>query len=246
MTDALFLGELGSPQIGGVVAVTGDEGRHAVQVRRIRVGERVFVADGHGSAVHGEVVAAEKGSGLRVRVDEVLTQPEPQPRIIAVQALAKGDRDELAVESMTEAGVAEFIPWQASRSIVKWTPERMDKQLGRWRSTAREATKQSRRFRVPQVSEPLSTKQLCARFAECQAVYVLHEEATAPLAEHKLPDGDIMIIVGPEGGIAPDELEQFRAAEAQLVRVSDAVLRTSTAGLVAVAQLQALARRRAV
>lgn len=243
MTDALFLAPLDGVAVGGTIVVDGDEGRHAVVVRRIRVGERVMVADGEGHAIAGTVSLAEKGSGLHVDVEELLEQPAPRPRIIAVQALAKGDRDELAVESMTEAGVAEFLPWQASRSIVKWTPERLDKQLGRWRSTVREATKQSRRFRVPSVAEPVSTKQLSARFAGCAAVFVLHEDATVPLAHKDIPDGDVMIVVGPEGGISPAELEQFQAAGGQLVSVSDAVLRTSTAGLVAVAQLQALAAR---
>lgn len=242
MTDALFLADLDGVSLGGEVLVGGDEGRHAVSVRRIRPGERVFVSDGAGSAIHGEVLVADK-QGLRVRADRLLDTTEPSLRVVAAQALAKGDRAEFAVETMTELGISEIVPWRASRSVVKWeTGDRGAKQLSRWQSTAREATKQSRRFRVPVVSEPLRTDELCARIAMADACYVLHEEATEPLASKAIPSsGELMLVVGPEGGIAPDELDAFTSAGGVLVSVSDAVLRTSTAGVVALAQLQALA-----
>ena len=246
MTDALFLVEeaaLADAVVGGEIVVGGDEGRHAVVVRRIRPGERVLVADGRGSAVRGAVLSAEKSSGLRVRVDERLTEPQPDVRVSVVQALAKGDRAELAVETMTELGVAEIIPWQASRSIVRWSDgERGAKQLARWQAAAREATKQSRRFRVPPLSDPLTTKQICERIAASPAAYVLHEDATDWLADQR-PAADVLAVVGPRGGISPDELDAFGAGGALPVLVSDAVLRTSTAGVVALAQLQALVRR---
>lgn len=241
MTDALFLAPLDGAVLGSEVVVGGDEGRHAVTVRRIRPGETVFVADGDGHAIHGEVVEATK-AGLRVRVDGLYTSAEQQLRVVAVQALAKGDRAELAVEIMTELGIAEIVPWRASRSIVRWdTGERGAKQLSRWQSTAREATKQSRRFRVPPVTEPVRTDELCARIAVADACYVLHETATDWLRDVDVPaSGEVIVIIGPEGGISPDELDAFVAAGGRPVLVSDAVLRTSTAGVVALAQIQAM------
>jgi 16S rRNA (uracil1498-N3)-methyltransferase len=159
-------------------------------------------------------------------------------RVAVVQALAKGDRAELAVEMLTEVGVREILPWQASRSIVRWSAERGDKALARWRSTAREATKQSRRLTVPDVRPVLSTSRLCQEIEAADLALVLHEDADQPLREVALPPaGRVLVVVGPEGGIAPEELERFAAAGARSVTVSDAVLRTSTAGVVAVAGL---------
>ena len=240
MTDALFLLEslAGTrPTVGGEVVVDGPEGHHAVTVRRLRAGERVVVADGAGGGVRGEVVDATR-AGLRVRVTEVLDQPAPPVRLVVAQALAKGDRAELAVEMLTEVGVAEVVPWQASRSVVRWSADRVDRGLGRWRSTAREAAKQSRRLRVPTVSAPVATRGLVERLAAADLALVLHEDATDPIAAVPMPAaGEAVVVVGPEGGISPEELAAFEAVGARTVRVGDHVLRTSTAGVVALAAL---------
>jgi 16S rRNA (uracil1498-N3)-methyltransferase len=153
--------------------------------------------------------------------------------------LAKGDRAELAVEMLTEMGVDEIVPWQASRSIVRWSPDRAMRSLEKWRSTAREAAKQSRRLTVPKVSDRVSTAQLAQRVAIVDLALLLHEEAKESLAEVDLPSaGTILIIIGPEGGIAAEELRQLTQAGARSVSISEAVLRTSTAGVVALAGLK--------
>lgn len=244
MTDALFLAPLDSPQVGEDVFVAGDEGRHAVVVRRIHVGESVFVADGHGRAIHGEVTSAEK-SGLRVRVGEVLVEEVPAVEVVAVQALAKNGRDEQAIEAMTEVGVSGVVPWRASRSIVKWeSGPRGVRQLEKWRTTVREAAKQSRRFRVPDVTGPVTTGELCGLVAASDAAFILHEDATETLASIELPrQGRVLLVIGPEGGISPDELGSLIAAGGRPVTVARHVLRSSTAGVVALAQLQALLER---
>jgi len=240
VTDALFLLEslVGTrPTVGGEVLVDGPEGHHAVTVRRLRPGERVVVADGAGGGVRGEVVDATR-AGLRVRVTEVLDEPVPPVRLVVAQALAKGDRAELAVEMLTEVGVTELVPWQASRSVARWSADRVERGVSRWRSTAREAAKQSRRLRVPAVTEPLGTRALVERLAAADLALVLHEDATDPIASVPLPAaGEVVVVVGPEGGISPEELEAFAAAGARTVRVGDHVLRTSTAGVVALAAL---------
>jgi len=240
VTDPLFLLEslAGTrPTVGGEVLVDGTEGHHAVAVRRLRAGERVVVADGSGGGVRGEVVDATK-AGLRVRVSEVLDEPAPPVRLVVAQALAKGDRGELAVEMLTEVGVAEVVPWQASRSVARWSADRVDRGLTRWRSTAREAAKQSRRLRVPTVSDPVTTRSLVERLGAADLALVLHEDATDPIAAVGLPAaGEVVVVVGPEGGISPEELEAFAAVGARTVRVGDHVLRTSTAGVVALAAL---------
>lgn len=240
MTRPLFLCPLDDPlpAVGSLVQLTGEEGRHAAVVRRIRIGEVVTLADGAGRGVAGEVTGADK-SGLEVRVTEVLAGADHALRVVAVQALAKGDRSELAVEMLTEVGVDEIIPWQASRSIVKWQGERGEKSLNKWRATVREAAKQSRRLAVPEVSAALTTKQLVHRVAAADLALVLHEDATESLATQELPaSGTVLLVVGPEGGISTEEVDAFVEAGARPVRISDGVLRTSTAGVVAVGRLR--------
>lgn len=243
MTEPLFLADLDTPVVGGDVLVTGEEGRHAVVVRRIRVGEVVLVSDGAGTAVRGPVTRVEK-AGLAVSVAEVIHAPEPTVRYVAVQALAKDDRAELAVEMLTELGIDEVVPWQAARSVVRWAPDRADRALGRWRAKAREAAKQSRRFRVPVVTLPMTTAELSLRIEQTALTAVLHERAGEPLSRLTVPtEGEVMFIIGPEGGLTEEEVAAFTAAGGHPVLISDAVLRTSTAGVVALAQLQALAGR---
>ena len=242
MSDALFLARFDQVRIGGIVEVTGDEARHAVVVKRTVPGESVLLADGAGRAVRGRVVAAERNR-LAVEVTEILGAPPHAHRFVVAQALAKGDRSELAVETMTELGVDEILAWQASRSIVRWQGERGAKSLGRWAATAREATKQSRRFRIPEVSAA-DTSRVAERIGAAELALVLHESAEKTLSRVNLPDaGEILLIVGPEGGISPDELERFQQAGAVPVRISDGVLRTSTAGAIAIGQLTVLGER---
>lgn len=243
MTEPLFLAPLDAPVVGAEVTLTGQEGHHAAEVRRIKVGESIWVSDGAGTAIHGPVVRADKGS-ITVTIDEVVHAAERSVRYVAVQALPKGDRAELAVEVLTEMGIDEIVPWQASRSVVRWAPERVERGLTRWRATAREAAKQSRRFRVPTVSVPMTTAELALRIEQTALTVVLHETVETPLAALELPDhGEIMFIVGPEGGLTDEEVATFTAAGGRTALISDAVLRTSTAGVVALAQLQALAAR---
>lgn len=241
MSLPLFLAELAGVVVGGTATVTGDEARHAVAVKRIRVGERVLLSDGAGRTATGEVVEAGKQE-LVVRVDLLEDTPAPEIEVVAVQALAKGDRSELAVEMLTEVGVRRILAWQASRSIVRWQGDRAAKSLAKWQSTAREAMKQSRRSFLPQVTAA-TTKDVAALVAEVDLALVLHEDATTHIADVTLPaEGRVAVIVGPEGGISPEELQTFSDAGAKLVLISDGVLRTSTAGAVAVGQVEALAR----
>ena len=182
------------------------------------------------------------GAEVRLRVEQVDVEPVPAVVVTLVQALAKGDRDEMAIEAATEVGVDAIIPWQAERSVVVWRGDRAAKSRARWVSTVRAATKQARRCRIPDVEVPLSTKQLAARTRAVVAaggtVAVLHEEATAALATVPLPDsGEVLVVVGPEGGISEAEVALLTDAGGVLARLGPHVLRTSTAGPVAIAHL---------
>lgn len=222
-------------RVGAEVGLDGAEGRHAVVVRRIRVGEQLVVTDGAGTRAVLEVSETDR-TGLRGRVLEKAVDEEPTPAITVVQAIAKGDRAERAVEMLVEIGVDTIVPWAASRSVAVWRGDRAAKSLERWRSTAREAAKQSRRSWFPSVSEPTTTAEVASLLGGAGLGLALHEEAEQPLAP--LVDaaaGRIVLVVGPEGGIAPDELDRFVAAGAHVVRMGETVLRTSTAGVAAVA-----------
>lgn len=239
MTRPLFLGDLPEPLpvAGSALRLGGDEGRHAAVVRRIRAGEEILLSDGSGRGVLCRTVGADK-QGLDLEVIAALAIADPALRLIAVQGLAKGDRGELAVEMLTEVGVGEIRPWQAARSIVKWIGERGEKSRARWQATAREATKQSRRLRVPVVGMTLTTKTLAALVGDVDLALVLHEDAGESLSEVEVPAvGTVALVIGPEGGISGDELDQLLAAGARAVSISDGVLRTSTAGVVAAGHL---------
>lgn len=247
MSLALYLvaaGSLDDSRVGDVVVLDGGEGRHAATVRRTQPGERLRLADGAGRVVTGEVESVSRDQ-LMLRVESAETVTEPSPRFVLVQALAKGDRDDQAIEAATELGVDEVVPWQAGRSIVQWRGDRGDKAWRKWDAVLVSATKQSRRPRRPALAPVVTTTGLAARIATGGTAYVLHEDADVPLAGCPLPDdGDVLLVVGPEGGIAPDELEALREAGAHVVRLGDTVLRSSSAGPAALAVLSAVARWR--
>ncbi len=222
---------------GDQLRLSGDEGRHAARVRRMRVGEQILLGDGRGTVVTGEILSVA-GDGLDVAVRDRCAQPQPDPRITVVQALAKGDRAELAVELLTELGGDEIVPWQADRCVVRWDVEQAERGVERWRRIAREATKQSRRAWLPEVNELALTADVSKRVAASAGALVLHESAGDPLTTAPLPvGGELVVVVGPEGGVTAEELATLTAAGAQPVRLGRPVLRTSTAGAAALAAL---------
>lgn len=249
MTLHFVLDDAGDVAAGGLVVLSGPEAHHAAAVRRVRVGEEVTVGDGKGLWATGvcETVAAKE---VGVRVRDVRLVPRPSPRLTLVQALAKGGRDESAVQAATELGVDVVVPWQAARSISRWahaprgsgqraapgeeSPGNDAGKAGkgriRWAGIVREAAKQAHRAWVPEV-ESLATLEDIVGRARAGAVLVLEPSASTALTA-VLPriDGDLTLVVGPEGGIAPEELTALGDAGAVPVRLGDTVLRTSTAG----------------
>jgi len=240
LADDLGDGDLA---VGGVVALGAAESRHAVTVGRIRAGEGLLVGDGRGTIASCTVTTADP-QRLELRVDAVEGHPEPRPRVVLVQALAKGDRDELAVQAATELGVDAVIPWQAQRSVSRWEGAKVAKGRDRWRAIVREAVKQSIRPRVPGVEELATTRDL-VRMAATARVLVLDPTAATRLSALDLatPAGgdaaDVLLVVGPEGGISPAEVEALRAAGAIPVALGSGILRTSTAGPAALALVNA-------
>ena len=226
---------LESAIVGQRVSLLGAEARHAVTVSRIAVGETVSIGNGAGLVVTGGVVTAEH-TELAIEVAEVVEEARRTPAVFLAQALAKGDRDELAVQAATELGVDGVIPWTAARSISRWEGPKVAKGRDRWSAVVREASKQSLRAWIPDVLDLVTTKQL-VRLAEGARMLVLEPTAAAPLSALEVDGRDLILVVGPEGGIAPQELDALAAAGASLVRLGAEVLRTSTAGPAALAAL---------
>jgi 16S rRNA (uracil1498-N3)-methyltransferase len=229
--------------VGDGVALAGPEARHAVTVNRLRVGEVISIGDGAGLVVRGAIVAVE-AAALEIVVESSMLHDAPVPEVWLAQALAKGDRDELAVQAATELGASGVIPWAAERSVSKWTGPKIAKGEERWGAIVREAAKQSIRSWVPAVEQHMSTKQL-ARLAEDATLLVLDPTAEARVSDVDLPpDARILVlVVGPEGGIAPHELELFERRGAIRVRLGDEILRTSTAGPSALSVLNVRLKR---
>ncbi|MHB1489881.1 MAG: 16S rRNA (uracil(1498)-N(3))-methyltransferase [Cellulomonas sp.] len=247
MSAPVFFAEPGSLRdvaVGSTYLLDGVEGRHAGVVQRRGPGERVDVVDGTGVRLRGVVLAVD-AAGVHLEVREHVVEPAAEIGLVLVQALAKGDRDELAIEAATEVGADEVLPWQADRSIVVWRGDRAAKSRARWVATVRTAAKQSRRSRLPRVGVAVDGAGLVARVAEAiaggGAALVLHEDARRPLATVELPaarpGAQILVVVGPEGGITEREVGALEDAGAQTVRLGPHVLRTSTAGPVALALL---------
>ncbi|WP_416211358.1 16S rRNA (uracil(1498)-N(3))-methyltransferase [Frankia sp. Cas3] len=237
MTAPLF--HQGLVPDGRELTLSGSEGHHAAMVRRLRPGERLDITDGLGVVAECTVLRCRRDE-VDCTVERRVVYPEPAPRLVVVQALAKGDRGELAVELMTEVGVDEIVPWAAARSIVRWEGDRGMRAHARWSATAREAAKQSRRVFWPRLAGLADTAAVGARIVTADIAVVLHEEATEPLVAGLREAGvagssEIVVVVGPEGGITDSELEVFGAAGAMPARLGRTVLRTSTAGVVAAA-----------
>jgi 16S rRNA (uracil1498-N3)-methyltransferase len=225
---------------GDDVVLTGAEAHHAATVRRLRVGEEVTVGDGRGAWLTGAATSVSPREVV-VRIAERADAAAPAPRIVLVQALAKGDRDELAVQAATELGVDEIVPWQAARSVSRWDAAKAEKGRARWASIAREAAKQAHRAWLPDVAPLTATVALAARAAASRVLVLEPTAGDALTAVDVAPSdaSDIVLVVGPEGGIAPEELAALESAGARLVRLGDTVLRTSTAGPAALAVVSA-------
>ncbi len=237
MVEPLFHKDNLTASVGQVIELDGPEGKHAAQVRRMRAGEAIQLSDGKGKRVRG-TVASVSGSSVQVSVEEVIEEALPNRQITLVQALAKGDRDELAIQAATELGVTAVIPWQASRSISIWAGPKKAKGQARWQQIVSEAAKQSLRAFTPVVAEIVDTKELSALVQGFDLVLVLDTTATKQISELEIPKSlKLALVVGPEGGIEQSELDLLEKSGAKLVSLGQNILRTSTAGPALIAAL---------
>ncbi len=231
------------PTVGEVIELTGDEGRHAVSVKRTGVGEQIELVDGHGTRAVITVTGVSGKDRLVGVVDCVASEPAPRPTVTVIQALPKAARSELTVDLLTQAGADVIVPWQAGRSVANWG-KKQDKGLAKWRAAARAAAKQSRRSRIPEITPVGDQAAVAALIQAAPLALMLHEDATGKITDQPVAQVDsVVLIIGPEGGISPAELDAFTTAGAHPVRLGPEVLRTASAGMVALAALGAVTDR---
>ena len=231
------------PTVGEVIELTGDEGRHAVSVKRTSVGEQIELVDGHGTRAVITVTGVSGKDRLTGVVDCAANEPASRPTVTVIQALPKAARSELTVDLLTQAGADVIVPWQAGRSVANWG-KKQDKGLAKWRAAARAAAKQSRRSRIPEITPVADQAAVAALIQAAPLALMLHEDATGKITDQPVAQVDsVVLIIGPEGGISPAELDAFTAAGAHPVRLGPEVLRTASAGMVALAALGAVTDR---
>mgnify|MGYP000854198738 FL=1 len=231
------------PTVGGVIELIGDEGRHAVSVKRTGVGEQIELVDGHGIRAVITVTGVSGKDRLTGVVDCAANEPASRPTVTVIQALPKAARSELTVDLLTQAGADVIVPWQADRSVANWG-KKQDKGLAKWRAAARAAAKQSRRSRIPEITPVADQAAVAALIQAAPLALMLHEDATGKITDQPVAQVDsVVLIIGPEGGISPAELDAFTTAGAHPVRLGPEVLRTASAGMVALAALGAVTDR---
>ena len=231
------------PTVGEVIELTGDEGRHAVSVKRTGVGEQIELVDGHGTRAVITVTGVSGKDRLTGVVDCAANEPASRPTVTVIQALPKAARSELTVDLLTQAGADVIVPWQAGRSVANWG-KKQDKGLAKWRAAARAAAKQSRRSRIPEITPVADQAAVAVLIQAAPLALMLHEDATGKITDQSVAQVDsVVLIIGPEGGISPAELDAFTTAGAHPVRLGPEVLRTASAGMVALAALGAVTDR---
>jgi len=232
MLTLFFVDDLPT-QIGSLYEFDSEDSHHAVRVLRMAAGDTFMLADGSGAWSQVKAFAVKKKS-MEVEVIATGFQEALPTTITVVQALPKSDRAKEAIELLTEAGVDRIVPWASSRSIGKASDK--------FSVTAREASKQSRRLRIPEVTDIATTSQICEAIALSDLAIVFHESAEMKLSDcissHNV--AHLLIIIGPEGGITPTEIDEFKAAGAKVALMGRPILRSAHAGIAAVAAISAL------
>lgn len=222
----------------GRALLSPEESAHASRVLRLHPG------DACQALMDGEIFSAciaECGDQVILSLGEKLPSPEASIRITLYQGLPKGDKMEWIAQKCTEAGVFRIVPVLFSRCVTKWEKKDNEKKLPRWQRIMAEAAKQSGRAILPEISSPVTLKQLCAQLPQHDLALVPWEDQKGNgIRQQFSGQKDIAIVIGPEGGIDAAEIEQLKAAGAIPVTLGPRIFRTETAGLASVIALLTL------
>jgi len=234
MRTLFFVSDLPT-QVGATYTFDNDDAIHAIRVLRTGPGEIFWLSDGKGSFSTVKAVQVNKRSMLC----EILESEFQEPLDIeytVIQALPKGDRLKECAGLLTEAGVDRIVFWSSARSIGK-----ADKTLDKLDVTVREASKQARRFRIPEIIGPFTTAEVIDEIARTDLAVIFHESATSKLtAITAQSPKKALIIIGPEGGITDEELDAFTSSGAIIALMGRPIFRSAHAGIAGIAALQTL------
>lgn len=225
MLQLFFVDDLTTPKLDG------DNAHHADRVLRMKVGESLLVSDGAGKWAKCEITVITKKE-VELKVIESGFEESASPKISVLQAIPKNDRAKETVELLTASGVTDIYPWQAQRAIGK--------ESEKWGIAAIEASKQSRRFYIPKVSNKLDTNSALELFKDFDQVLICHESAKLKISDAVKPAANTLIVIGPEGGITDEELSLFESAGARVIKLGRPVLRSAHAGIAAISAVSAL------
>jgi 16S rRNA (uracil1498-N3)-methyltransferase len=225
MLQLFFVDDLTTPKLDG------ENAHHADRVLRMKAGESLLVSDGAGKWAKCEITVITKKE-VELKVIESGFEESASPKISVLQAIPKNDRARETVELLTAAGVSNIYPWQAQRAIGK--------ESEKWGIAAIEASKQSRRFYIPKVSNKLDTNSALELFKDFDQVLICHESAELKISDAVKPAANTLIVIGPEGGITDEELSLFEYAGARVIKLGRPVLRSAHAGIAAISAVSAL------
>jgi 16S rRNA (uracil1498-N3)-methyltransferase len=221
--------------VGQMYTFNNEDALHAIRVLRTGPGEIFWLSDGKGTYSTVKAVEVAKKS-MQCEVIESQFQEPLEIEYTVIQALPKGDRLKSCAQLLTEAGADRIVFWSSARSIGK-----ADKTLDKLDVTVREASKQARRFRIPEIVGPLTTAQVIDEIARTDIAVLFHESATNKLSAITAPKvAKALIIIGPEGGITDEELEAFTSSGAKIALMGRPIFRSAHAGIAGLAAVQTL------
>jgi 16S rRNA (uracil1498-N3)-methyltransferase len=230
MKSAYFFSEFEEKDLK-LITLNEKESHHALNVRRVKTNEDLYITNGKGSVASGKLL--DLASPLQIMVDKLERSPQSRPRVSVLQAVLKGERSEIAVELMSEVGVTKIIFWPATRSVAK-IQTKIDKVISKWQQIGLAAIKQSRQSWLPEIVYLHDFKEIENLIKKYKHTYILDYDASERLAEQKIDD-ELLFIVGPEGGLTDEEKSRFIQLGAKSINIGNTVLRGSTAGAVATA-----------
>jgi 16S rRNA (uracil1498-N3)-methyltransferase len=237
MRTLFFVGDLPTT-VGQIYTFDNEDALHAIRVLRTGPGEIFWLSDGKGSFSTVKAIEVAKKS-MQCEVIESDFQEPLDIEYTVIQALPKGDRLKSCAQLLTEAGADRLVFWSSARSIGK-----ADKTLDKLDVTVREASKQARRFRIPEIVGPLTTAQVIDEIARTDLAVLFHESATSKLSAITAPSSPAvkraLIIIGPEGGITDEELEAFTSSGAKIALMGRPIFRSAHAGIAGLAAVQTL------
>lgn len=224
---------------GQTITLPPEAAEHAVRVLRLGAGDTVVLFNGDGCDYEAELVVAERRRAEAVIRSVTPVAMESPLHITLAQSVVRGDKMDLVVQKATELGATRIVPLLTERGEIRLNAERGEKRLTHWQAVVRSACEQCGRAQLPQVDEPARLESWLAGLDEEGMRLALLPEAEVGLSELALPSSKVTLVVGPEGGLGERDVAALQAAGFRGLRLGPRVLRTETAGLAALAALQA-------